>query len=153
MNSLFRPVFRFFLYSIIILLLFSCDEKDPAPYVPTLYTLEIPKYFPTNLNIPADNPLTEEGIRLGRYLFYDGRLSGRTVFDSLMSCGSCHIQANSFEPGINNTVFHGGRTFGLNGAPTPHVVLPLINLVWNPNGYLWNGLIRKDNPDVNRRRL
>ena len=153
MNSLFRPVSRFFLYSIIILLLFSCDEKDPAPYVPTPYALEIPKYFPTQLNIPADNPLTEEGIMLGRYLFYDGRLSGRTDFDSLMSCGSCHIQANSFEPGINNNVFTGGRTFGLNGAPTPHVALPLINLVWNPNGYLWNGSIRRNNPDVNRRNL
>ncbi|MBK6965810.1 MAG: hypothetical protein IPH20_18260 [Bacteroidales bacterium] len=89
-----------------LLFLSSCGGKEPAPYYATPYTLEIPTYFPTNLNIPADNPLTEEGIVLGRYLFYDGRLSGRTDFDSLMTCGSCHIQANSFEPGINNTVFH-----------------------------------------------
>ena len=138
---------------ILILMMTSCGDKDPQPYIPTPYVLEVPQYFPTNLNIPAENPLTEEGILLGRFLFYDGRLSGRTQFDSLMSCGSCHIQANSFEPGIDNPIFTGGRTFGLNGTPTPHVALPLINLVWNPNGYLWNGMIRKGNPDISKRRL
>lgn len=152
-----KPVQHFgliFLFaSILMLFITSCGEKDPQAYIPTPYVFEVPKYFPTNLNIPAENPLTEEGIMLGRFLFYDGRLSGRTQFDSLMSCGSCHIQANSFEPGIDNPVFTGGRTFGLNGAPTPHVALPLINLVWNPNGYLWNGMIRKGNPDICRRRL
>jgi len=146
-------VLSLFLFAVLFLFLTSCDDKDPAPYAPTPYTLEIPKYFPTQLNIPADNPLTVEGINLGHFLFYDGRLSGRTVFDSLMSCGSCHLQSRSFEPGIDNPVFPGGRTYGLGGIPTPHVVLPLINLVWNSNGYLWNGSIREDNPDVSRRRI
>ena len=135
------------------LILTGCGGKEPYPYKPTPYTLEIPPYFPTLLNIPDDNPLTVEGINLGRYLFYDGRLSGRTDFDSLMSCGSCHQQANSFEPGINHPVFAGGRTFGLSGAYTPHYALPLVNLVWNSNGYLWNGMIRPSNSDENRRTL
>lgn len=135
------------------LILSGCGGKEPYPYKPTPYTLEIPPYFPTLLNIPDDNPLTVEGINLGRYLFYDGRLSGRTDFDSLMSCGSCHLQANSFEPGINHPVFAGGRTFGLSGAYTPHFALPLVNLVWNSNGYLWNGMIRPSNSDENRRTL
>lgn len=136
-----------------LMILSACDENDPAPYVPTPYTLEIPAYFPTELNIPADNPLTVEGIELGRYLFYDGRLSGRTTYDSLMTCGSCHLQSNSFEPGMDHPVFQDGHPYGLSGAPTPHMPLPLINLVWNPNGYLWNGLIRDNNPDVSRRNL
>ncbi|MFH1121301.1 MAG: cytochrome c peroxidase [Bacteroidota bacterium] len=131
----------------------ACDENDPAPLSPTPYTLEIPSYFPTQLNIPEDNPLTVEGIHLGRYLFYDGRLSGRTTHDSLMSCGSCHLQSNSFEPGIGHPVFQDGHTHGLSGVPTPHMPLPLINLIWNPNGYLWNGLIRENNPDISRRNL
>ena len=122
----------------VMVFLFSCGDKGPHPvsHNPTPYELEIPKYFPTQLNIPDNNPLTVEGIELGRYLFYDGRLSGRTHFDSLMSCGSCHVQSRNFEPGIDHPIFQGGRTFGLSGTPTPHVTLPLINLVWNQNGYL-----------------
>lgn len=147
---------RFFLIQYILLIsLFSCGEKEPEPdsYNPTLYDLKIPKYFPTNLNIPVENPLTVEGIALGRYLFYDGRLSGRTQHDSLMSCGSCHVQSRNFEPGIDHPIFQGGKTFGLSGAETPHYPLPLINLVWNQNGYFWNGFIDESNPDPKRRRL
>lgn len=143
------------LYFALFLFLLSCRDKDPddQPNPPTPYTLEIPEFFPTRLNIPADNPLTVEGIELGRYLFYDGRLSGRTHHDSLMSCGSCHVQSQNFKPGTNHPVFEGGITFGLSGVRTPHVTLPLINLVWNQNGYLWNGMIHESNPDKTRRRL
>ena len=132
----------------------SCREKaDGYPSKPTPYTLTIPKYFPTRLNIPADNPLTVEGIALGRYLFYDGRLSGRTNPDSLMSCGTCHLQEYSFECGINNPRFTGGRPFGITGIPTPHVMLPLINLVWNETGYLWSGLVSENGPDPAKRNI
>jgi len=142
-----------FFFTAVLLLLTSCAKNDPEPYTPTPYQFDIPKFFPTQLNIPADNPMTVEGIELGRFLFYDGRLSGRTAFDSLMSCGSCHVQSRSFEPGIDNSIFEGGIPYGLSGASTPHVPLPLINLIWNPNGYFWNGLISEDNPDASRRTL
>jgi cytochrome c peroxidase len=115
---------------------------DPVPvYQPTPFALEVPFGFPTLMNIPEDNPLTVEGIELGRYLFYDGRLSGRTHPDSLMCCATCHLQERAFECGIDHPRFTGGFPFGLTGEPTPDVMLPLINLVWNGNGYLWNGKI------------
>ena len=131
-------------YLVILSIIFdSC--KDPDPDLPewkaTPYTIDIPRYFPTKLNIPENNPMTVEGIALGRYLFYDGRLSGRTEFDSLMSCGSCHVQANNFRPGINNPAFPNGMPIGIKGVPTSHAALPLINLVWNQNGYTWNGSV------------
>ena len=47
--------------------------------------------FPT-MTIPSDNETTEEGIYLGRKLFYDSLLSG----DNTMSCASCHQQSRSF---------------------------------------------------------
>ncbi len=132
----------------------SCTKTiDPEPYTPTPYQIDIPYGFPTKLNIPQDNPMTVEGIELGRILFYDGRMSGRTHPDSLMSCATCHIQSNSFETGINHPVFTGGFTHGLTGKPTPHVTLPLINLVWNSNGYLWNGKISENNPDQRFRNI
>ena len=69
----------------------SCrDRIDP----PTPYNLQIPKGFPTVLNIPADNPMTVEGVELGRLLFHDPHLCGYTGTepDSLMSCSTCHRQ-------------------------------------------------------------
>lgn len=131
----------------------SCRKDAKTIPAAEPYTLEIPEFFPTRLNIPADNPLTKEGIALGRYLFYDGRLSGRTNPDSLMSCATCHLQARAFECGIDHPEYTGGFTFGITGIHTPHVMLPLINLVWNENGYLWNGVISGNNPDASRRNI
>ncbi len=95
----------------IILSFISCKkpDPDPEPYVPVPYTIRIPRYFPDKLNIPADNPMTVEGVALGRYLFYDGRLSGRTDPDSLMTCYTCHLQSRSFECGIDHSEIYRGR--------------------------------------------
>jgi cytochrome c peroxidase len=90
--------------------------------------------------------MTVEGIELGRYLFYDGRLSGRTDADSLMSCSTCHLQSHSFECGLEHPKFSGGHPYGLTGIPTPHMMMPMINLVWAENGYLWNGKVSSVNP-------
>ena len=99
--------------------------------------------FPTNMNIPDDNPMSLEGIELGRYLFYDGRLAGRVEEDKYMSCSNCHIQENSFIIGLPRP-----HPFGLDGTPTHHAMLPLINLVWNPGTYGWNGSITSIEQDV-----
>jgi cytochrome c peroxidase len=145
-----------FLFSVFgVILLSSCTKKEePAPaFQATPYTIQVPLHFPQELNIPADNPMTVEGIALGRYLFYDGRLSGRPGPDSLMSCATCHIQAHSFVCGIDHPVFTGGRPHGLTGIPTPHYMLPMINLVWTNHGYLWNGKVAEDNPQEGSRNL
>lgn len=135
-------------------LIWGCDDKPvPTPYEPTPYEIEIPFGFPTNLNIPEDNPMTVEGIELGRYLFYDGRLSGRTHPDSLMSCASCHRQERSFEAGVDHPDFPGGFPHGVTGLNTHHVMLPLINLIWNGTGYGWNGFLYPDNPSENMRNI
>jgi cytochrome c peroxidase len=126
----------------IIMMCYSC-KKDPAIEGydnPTPYTIQIPKYFPTMLNIPANNPMTVEGIKLGRYLFYDGRLCGKV--DTMMSCGTCHKQQYAFENGQ-------GYAYGVTGIKTPHVMLPYINLVFNSSGYLWNGKVEHNNPAYN----
>ena len=141
------------LLPILFLLVVSCDRDEDKYFSTTPYLITIPKYFPDKLNIPEDNPMTVEGIELGRYLFYDGRLSGRTVADSLMCCATCHRQENFFDVGIDNPRFQGGFTHGLTGIPTSHVPMPLVNLVFNFNGYLWNGMINENNAEVNKRCL
>jgi len=136
-----------------ILLVASCNPNDDAVYNPTPYQIKVPKFFPTRMNIPADNPMTVEGVELGRYLFYDGRLSGNTEADKMMSCGTCHLQSRSFECGIDHPKFTGGHPFGITGIATPHVMLPMINLVWNESGYFWSGSVYNDNPVVSQRTI
>jgi len=148
---------NFYLLFAVFSLLFiaSCTKKTettPAFHA-TPYTIQIPLHFPRELNIPTDNPMTVEGITLGRYLFYDGRLSGRPGPDSLMSCATCHIQAHSFVCGIDHPVFTGGHPHGLTGILTSHYMLPMINLVWTNHGYLWNGMVAEDNPQAGYRNL
>ncbi len=136
---------------ILTTVLAGCNRNDDIELIPafrpTPYEMTIPFGFPTKLNIPEDNPLTVEGIELGRYLFYDGRVSGHVEPEKQMSCATCHLQENAFECGIDHPRFLEGKTFGVTGIPTPHFMLPLINLVWNHNGYLWNGYVSSDNPD------
>ena len=138
----------FIILLIPLLLLFACKEDvevienniDNDNYKPTPYFFQIPYRFPTKIYIPDDNPMTKEGIELGRLLFYDGRMSGRVHIDSSMSCASCHLQSHAFECGIDSNKFNlNGHPRGITGIFTPHYMLPLINLAWNPNTYLWNG--------------
>jgi cytochrome c peroxidase len=77
----------------------SCRKEDDASknststYVPT--PILASDVFPREFGIPAlpsDNPLTVEGVYLGRMLFFDPVLS----YDSSISCGSCHKQEFAF---------------------------------------------------------
>ena len=59
----------------VVLIAFMSCKKDNVGYEPTPYELDIPSHFPTMI-IPADNPMTVEGVALGRKLFYEKKLSG-----------------------------------------------------------------------------
>jgi cytochrome c peroxidase len=87
-----RTIHLLALLSIVVVGLQACrhDTDDPVPEViaPSFGTpLEviIPANFPA-MPIPPNNPFTVEGVDLGRFLFYDERLSGNNT----QSCGSCH---------------------------------------------------------------
>jgi cytochrome c peroxidase len=55
------------------------------------YEWRLPQGFPLP-RVPDNNPMTVEKVELGRYLFYDPRLSG----NGTQSCSSCHEQALAF---------------------------------------------------------
>ena len=125
----------------LLLIIASCGVRMPeVVYEPVPYDIGVPM-FPDSLNIPPDNPMTVDGVRLGRYLFYDGRLSGDP--DRPMSCATCHRQEHAFECGTEK--FEDGRPAGNSGKKTPHVMLPLFNLAWNNSGYFWNGYVQEGN--------
>jgi cytochrome c peroxidase len=58
------------------------------------YQWHLPKGFPKP-RVPADNPMSEAKVKLGRYLFYDTHLSG----NGTQACASCHEQALAFTDG------------------------------------------------------
>ncbi|NBC06897.1 MAG: cytochrome C peroxidase [Bacteroidetes bacterium] len=108
----------------------NCPQEQPidAAYNPTDYSFDyLPDRFPNPI-IPPDNPMTEEGIALGRMLFYDPILSS----DSTMSCASCHHQDKSFTDGQATSV----GVLGINGDRSS---MPLVNLAFNPRGFFWDG--------------
>lgn len=91
--------------------------------------LDPEKIFPKHLGrptLPADNPLTEEGVYLGRLLFYDPMLS----FDSTIACASCHDQKHAFgDPKQFST--------GINGLKTGRNAPGLFNLAYNTR-FFWD---------------
>jgi cytochrome c peroxidase len=58
------------------------------------YHWDLPKGFPRP-RVPAGNLMSEAKVKLGRYLFYDTRLSVNGTF----SCASCHKQELAFTDG------------------------------------------------------
>ncbi|MEG2665603.1 MAG: cytochrome c peroxidase, partial [Bacteroidales bacterium] len=124
------------------LLLVACQPFTPEKvFEPDYFDLQIPTYFPNQLSVPSDNRLSIQGVLLGRYLFYEGYLSGRRSTDSLMCCASCHLQSHAFESGMDNPYYVGGKMRGLKGGITPHSMLPLINVAFNKEAYGWNGAV------------
>lgn len=141
---------RIFILAILCFLI-SCKREEaqdaPEPIVPvdtvsvfkpTPYSLKIPYGFPA-LTIPANNPLTVEGVALGKKLFHDNILSA----DNSISCGSCHKQEFAF---VDDAKF----SSGVGGKKGLRNSMPLFNLGWaemfNPTAhrFMWDG----GNPDL-----
>ena len=112
----FTPLSFFFLF-----LLSSClkEKNIELTNSPTPYVLTIPSNFPP-VEIPDDNPLTVEGVRLGRHLFWENRMSG----DNSMSCASCHAPQYAFSDPSPSSI-------GINGDSSKRNSMVLQNLAWS----------------------
>ncbi len=95
----------------------SSSSGAPAAEV-TPWTWNLPSGFPMP-EVPGDNPMTVEGVELGRHLFYDVRLSA----DESTSCGTCHEPALAFTDGR-------GQAEGLDGAIHPRGSMSLANVAY-----------------------
>ncbi|WP_157501540.1 cytochrome-c peroxidase [Echinicola vietnamensis] len=114
---------------LLCLLMWACSKEEPEePSTPNpVITLEHPEYFPNDVPMPANNPLTEEGVALGRMLFYEKQLS----IDGTMACASCHQQAKAFTDGKKIST-------GVNGTPGDKNAMSLANLHWTSR-FFWDG--------------
>ncbi len=119
-------------YGILILAVTACMSDDSSNYMATPAALDIPPFFESSIlppEIPRDNPLTVEGIALGKALFYDPILSANNT----QSCASCHLQSGGFSDPNQFSV-------GIDGSLGTRNSMPLFNLAWNRRGpFFWDG--------------
>lgn len=109
----------------VVVVILAC-KKDKTEYVQTPYELKIPSHFPAMI-IPEDNPMTVEGVELGRKLFYEKKLSG----DNTQACATCHAPSSAFaDPEQFST--------GIDGLQGDRNSMALINLGWNTS-FFWDG--------------
>ena len=101
---------------VIISVFVSCVKNPPEiRFKTTPYEIKVPKGFPIITYNPL-NPMTQEGVALGRKLYYDPIISNDGRF-----CGQCHFQSNGFTTFASNALIH-------------------TSLAWSTN-FLWKGKV------------
>jgi len=135
----------------IVCTIMACCTEEPGPgsgvdgdltqidYDPQAFVIEYPEYTALvndisvkvpEMDIPADNPMTQEGVELGRHLFYDKLLSA----DGTQSCASCHLPEGSFTDNL-------AVSKGIDGIAGTRSSMSLLNVGFNNNGLFWDGRV------------
>jgi cytochrome c peroxidase len=127
-------ILKYFSLVILIYMVSGC-KKDPGVntpevYHPTPYVFSsFPDYVPpVNQFIPATNPITVEGVSLGRMLFYDSTLSK----DNTLACAGCHLQRYGFTDRGRQFSFGVGDSIGNRNS------MALFNIPWERGGFFWD---------------
>jgi cytochrome c peroxidase len=103
--------------------------QPSTPAASASFEWHLPRGFPTPA-VPADNPMSNVKVTLGRRLFFEPRLSVTGRY----SCASCHDPARAFTDGR-------GRAVGATGETLAHSAMSLVNVAYNIT-YGWT------NPDL-----
>lgn len=134
------------LVSICTIVTLAGNKKSKTIGGLTPYTIPLPgfvgDYF-DKMPVDPENPLTVEGIALGRRLFYDKKLSANNT----LSCGSCHKQQFAF---ADNKQF----SLGVHDSIGIMNSMSLFNMGWAKN-FFWDGRApslpeQANDPIVNR---
>jgi cytochrome c peroxidase len=117
-------------FIILFIFIIGCQKAEETEVKPepteTPFKFDPPIYL-GEFTIPENNPITEEGVLLGRFLFYEKKLSK----DNSISCASCHKQEFAF---ADNTPL----SQGVNGALGRKNSMALANLLWERR-FFWDG--------------
>lgn len=89
---------------------------------------KVPEGWPKPVYDFEKNPLTKNGIALGRQLFYETNISR----DSSISCSSCHLSYTNFTH-IDHRVSH-----GIEDRLGTRNSLSIMNVAWQ-NTFMWDG--------------
>lgn len=116
-------------FAIAIFFVVGSCKKDKISYSVTPYKLDVPGHFP-QMAIPQDNPMTVEGVALGRKLFYETKLSR----DNSISCASCHKQENGFSDPNKFSI-------GVDDQVGTRQSMALVNMGWQQS-FFWDGRVK-----------
>lgn len=97
-----------------LLLWAGCGDSDTAT-ASGAWVWDLPETVPPP-RVPEDNPMSKAKVELGRFLFYDTKLSGNQT----QSCGSCHLQELAFTDGL-------AQAEGSTGAIHPRSAMSVVN--------------------------
>ncbi|TYK66157.1 di-heme enzyme [Colwellia echini] len=118
-------------------------STESEQYLRTL--LALPDHMPIPA-IPEFNPLTQEKITLGRFLFYDTQLSANQT----QSCASCHFQIDAFSDALETPTGSTGHVLARNSQGLSNVAYNA-SFTWSNDTFLeledqLNVPIRADDP-------
>jgi cytochrome c peroxidase len=121
----------FSLIFIVSCIVLGCNPKDDGlttiPYSPTTYELKYSANFPKMI-VPTDNPLTVDGVELGRFLFFDKLLSA----SGTMACANCHLPESGFTD-------NQATSKGIDGILGRRSSMSLANIGFVNTGLFWDG--------------
>ena len=118
-----------YIIPLLLVLVLSCGEDEPMTVVElddTPYTLEYGNLPEPDL--PTDNALTQQGVQLGRMLFYEKMLSR----DNSQSCASCHNQTDGFSDTLQFSL-------GVEMMEGKRQAMSVFNMAWHSNEFFWDG--------------
>jgi cytochrome c peroxidase len=122
-----RRTMRCFFASVVLMLaalgavvgISSASPQEPQNPARDEYFWRLPKGFPKP-RVPADNPVTLPKVNLGRFLFYDARMS----VNGKESCATCHRQELAFTDGKSHAS-------GTTGQIHPRGSMSLLNVAYS----------------------
>lgn len=101
-----------------------------STYKPSKVAFKTPPNWPKPAYNFKKNPLSKEGIALGRKLFYDPILSRNNA----VSCASCHLSFTAFTH-VDHDLSH-----GIEDRIGTRNSLALMNLAWSKS-FMWDGAV------------
>ena len=107
----------------------SPKDLTSIAYNPAPVAIEKLENFP-NMDIPADNPLTAEGIELGKHLFFDPILSA----NQQMACANCHLPSSAFTDNLPVST-------GIDEIAGIRSSMALFNVGYYTKGLFWDGSV------------
>lgn len=107
----------------LLMILTACSVEPGTPVDHAAVQSNLPP-----VPVPANDPLTDAKVELGRRLFYDARLS----VDGTVSCASCHRQESAFADAGRQTSMGVRGQFGNRNSPM------IVNAAYQPY-FFWDG--------------
>ena len=108
-----------------IILIFLCLQACQKAEIEPLGNFNI-NALPLTAIAPANNPITEEKIKLGRLLFFDPILSA----NNKVACASCHSPTKGFTDGLQRSTGFASNVMTTRNSPT------ILNAAFNGMNHL-----------------